>query len=325
MTHAAGRRLVRGDAGPTIDGQVAELRSLTGTTVTGDVERVEGNDVRDFAEAIRWPEDPLPRYVDERVARRTREGGLVAPPTYLSRLARVRGFSLPMPVPAWWSPLPGILASVVIEQELPIRPGDALRPEATIVEIAVQETPQGTLAAVVRDFDFTDQLGERVGRTRRTVAKFLDAPLFDRVGFEDRLGGQTGPLAATPGEVALPSFARRVTLMELNRFAGANREWGLYHMDPEFARTLGLAGALVIEHLKLAYLANMLEDWLGEDARIRRLAASFLALDVAGSKLTTHGLAPATGTTGGTADCAVWIEDEQGRVGTIGSAAVDRG
>jgi hypothetical protein len=113
--------------------------------------------------------------------------------------------------------------------------------------------------------------------------------------------------------------------MELNRFAGANREWGLYHMDPEFARSLGLASALVIEHLKLAYLANMLEDWLGEDGRIRRLAASFLALDVAGTKLTTHGLAPAMGTTGGMTECAVWIEDDLGRIGTIGSAAVERG
>ncbi len=264
--------------------------------------------------------------MDEAYARRTRLGGIVAPPTYLSRLARVRGFSLPMPVPQWWSLLPGILASVEVEPALPIRPGDVLRAEATIVEIAVQETAQGTLAGIVRDFEFTNQLGEAVGRTRRTVAKFLDAPLFDRTGLQDLIGGQAQPAAGQRGDQALPSFSRTVTLMELNRFAGANREWGTYHMDPEFARSLGLRGALVIEHLKLAYLGNMLEDWLGEDGQIRRLAASFLALDVAGATLTTGGWIHSAGTEpDGPMACAVWIQDEQGRLGTIGSALVESG
>jgi acyl dehydratase len=309
--------------------RLAELRSLIGTRTTGAIELVERNDIRDFAEAVRWPEAPLPRYVDERQARRTAAGGIVAPPTYLSRLARVRGFSLPMPVPAWWSPLPGILASVEVEPELPIRPGDALLPEATVVDVAVHATPQGTLAGILRDFVFTNQLGERVGRTRRTVAKFLDAPLFDRTGLEDRLAGQAPPRPAEPGDVALPAFERLVTLMELNRFAAANREWGQYHMDPEFARTLGLAGALVIEHLKLAYLANMLEDWLGDAGRIQRISASFLALDVAGARLTTQGWArpagerPGGGVTEGTFDCSIWIEDQHGRAGTIGSALIE--
>jgi acyl dehydratase len=304
--------------------QLAELRSLIGTRTTGAIELVERNDIRDFAEAVRWPEAPLPRYVDERHARRTRTGGIVTPPTYLSRLARIRGFSLSMPVPAWWSPLPGILASVEVEQDLPIRPGDALLPEATVVDIAVHETPRGTLAGVVRDFQFTNQLGEHVGRTRRTVAKFLDASLFERTGLEDRLGGLAPPRPAEAGDVALPAFERQVTLMELNRFAGANREWGQYHMDPEFARRLGLAGALVIEHLKLAYLANMLEDWLGDDGRIRRLAASFLALDTVPTTLATRGWARPSLVEPGVFECSIWIGDERGLAGTIGIAEVAR-
>jgi acyl dehydratase len=230
-----------------------------------------------------------------------------------------------MPVPAWWSPLPGILASVEVEPGVPIRPGDTLRPVATIRDIAVQETERGTLAGIVRDFEFTNQAGEAAGRTRRTVAKFLDAPLFDRRDLEDRLGGQAAPRAPAPGDESLPSFTRAVTLMELNRFAGANREWGLYHMDPEFARGLGLRGALVIEHLKLAYLANMLEDWLGDERRIVSLAASFVGLDTAPTTLTTGGLARAVSPgPAGAVECSVWIQDEAGRVGTIGSATVHR-
>jgi acyl dehydratase len=309
----------------SLQSRLAELQSLIGSTTTGAAERVERNDIRDFAEAVRWPEEPLARYIDEDAARKTPAGGIVAPPTYLSRLARVRGFSLPMPVPAWWSPLPGILAGVEVEPGVPIRPGDTVRPVATIRDVVVQETEHGTLAGIVRDFEFTNQAGEAAGRTRRTVAKFLDGPLFDRRHLEDRLGGQAAPRPARRDDEPLPAFTRSVTLMELNRFAGANREWGLYHMDPEFARSLGLRGALVIEHLKLAYLANMLEDWLGDEGRILRLAASFVGLDTAPTTLATGGLARAVIPAPGSAiECSLWIQDEAGGRGTIGSATVQR-
>jgi hypothetical protein len=306
--------------------RIDELRSLVGTRTAGAPEAVERNDIRDFAEAIRWPAEPLPRYVDETAAAKTWAAGIVAPPTYLSRLARVRGFSLPMPVPPWWSALPGVLASVEVELRDPIRPGDTLVAEATIREIAVQETDHGVAAGIVRDFDFTNQRGAAAGRTRRIVAKFLDGPMFDRAGLPDGLGGLRPPPRADPGAERLPAFSRAVGLLELNRFAGANREWGQYHMDPEFARSLGLRSALVIEHLKLAYLANMLEDWLGATGRIRHLTASFLALDTVPVTLTTGGLARRMGSTHSAArDVAVWIEDGDGRLGTIGTAVVEPG
>ena len=170
---------------------------------------------------------------------------------------------------------------------------------------------------------FANQLDEVVGRTRRTIGKFFDSPLLDRTGLDDPIGGQPAPPRPRATDRALPPFSRTVTLMELNRFAGANREWGLYHMDADYARGLGLAGPLVLEHLKLAYLANLLEDWLGDDGRIARIGASFLALDIAGTTLTAHGQldsSPASGGAGG--GCTIWIEDASGRAGTIGTAIV---
>src|SRR5262245_41618686 len=101
----------------TLDGgelrrRIEELDSLIGTETTRAAERVERTDIQDLAEAVRWPAEPLPRYLDDVAASRTWAQGITAPPSYLSRLARIRGFSLPMPVPAWWPPLPGGLASV---------------------------------------------------------------------------------------------------------------------------------------------------------------------------------------------------------------------
>ena len=51
MTRAADKQPARDDAAATIAGRIADLRSLIGSTTTGDVERVERNDIRDFAEA----------------------------------------------------------------------------------------------------------------------------------------------------------------------------------------------------------------------------------------------------------------------------------
>ena len=239
--------------------------------------------------------------MDDEAAARTWAGGIAAPPTYLSRLARIRGFSLPMPVPAWWSPLPGCLASVEVDLAAPIRPGDVLRPAAMIRDIAVQETPQGTLAGIVRDFDFTNQAGEHVGRTRRIVAKFLDAPLFDRTGLVDGLGGLRPPLNPVPADERLPAFSRAaVSAHGALLFAAAPEpRAGLYHMDPEYARSLGLGGALVIEHLKLAYLANMLEDWAwGSEGGLPARGPRFSRWTSCPRRCTTGGLAPRPAPTG---------------------------
>jgi hypothetical protein len=112
--------------------------------------------------------------------------------------------------------------------------------------------------------------------------------------------------------------------MELNFFAGANREWGQYHMDPTFARDLGLRDVLVIENLKLAYLANMLEDWVGEDGWSQRLAVEYTRLDVVGDTLTARGQVTREWTAAGRAyaECEVWLENPDGEQGTVGTAVV---
>jgi acyl dehydratase len=123
----------------------------------------------------------------------------------------------------------------------------------------------------------------------------------------------------------VPPFERKVTYMELNRFAGANDEYVLIHMDAEYAKnTAKLPDVIVMGNLKLAYIGNMLEDWAGEDGWIQKLGVDYRKMDVVHSTLSAKGKVTRKYEEGGRhlVDLDVWIENDQGEVTTPGRATV---
>jgi acyl dehydratase len=120
-------------------------------------------------------------------------------------------------------------------------------------------------------------------------------------------------------------FSRAVTYMELNRFAGANDEYVLIHMDADYAKnTAKLPDVIVMGNLKLAYVANMLEDWAGDDGWVQKLGVDYRKMDVVHSTLTAKGkVAKKYQEDGkGLVDLDVWIENDKGEVTTPGRATV---
>jgi acyl dehydratase len=121
----------------------------------------------------------------------------------------------------------------------------------------------------------------------------------------------------------IPPFSRKVTYMELNRFAGANDEYVLIHMDPDYAKnTAKLPDVIVMGNLKLAYIANMLQDWIGEDGWLQKLGVEYRQMDVVHSTLTAKGKVTGKREDGGKhlVDLDVWIENDG--VTTPGKATV---
>jgi acyl dehydratase len=299
-----------------------EVQALIGTELTGEPDQIQSNDLRFFAEAIRLGEAPKPLYSDEVYARETRYGGMIAPPTYFTRLARSGGYPWPIPFPAAIQERPGANAGAVFELVEPVRAGDTLQARGRVAKIEERKGDGGTVLLFERDFAFTNQLGQYVGTLRRRNLKYLDCLPHSRP--EDLDAEILQRAAEHDPASAIPPYSKRVTLMQQNQFAGANREFGLYHMDLEFARTLGLPGVLVIETLKMAFVANMLEDWLGEAGWIRKLTISCPVLDYVGDTLTSRGRVVSKTVHDGMAslECAFLIENQDGRIGTTGSASV---
>jgi acyl dehydratase len=123
----------------------------------------------------------------------------------------------------------------------------------------------------------------------------------------------------------IPPYTVKVGYMELNRFAGANDEYVPIHMDAEYAKNVAkLPDVIVMGNLKLAYLANALSDWIGDDGWIEKLAVDYRKMDVVNKSLSAKGKVTKKYQENGKSlvDLEVWIENEDGEVTTPGRATV---
>ncbi len=129
----------------------------------------------------------------------------------------------------------------------------------------------------------------------------------------------------------IPSYPRTVTLMEINRFAGANDEFLLHHMDREYSQNVEhLPDVIVMGNLKYAYLSNMVNNWVGKGGRLKRLSAQYRGLDFPGKALSIEPTLICKGnvtkkyTQSGEhyVECRVWVENRAGQITTPGSATV---
>ena len=75
----------------------------------------------------------------------------------------------------------------------------------------------------------------------------------------------------------LPVFQRRTGFAEWNRYAAVNDEFVPIHMDDEAGRAAGFQSALGMGNLQIAYLHNLVRDWLGDRGRILTLSCRFNA------------------------------------------------
>jgi len=129
----------------------------------------------------------------------------------------------------------------------------------------------------------------------------------------------------------IPPYQKAVTLMELNRFAGANDEFVLIHMDRDYSQKVSrLPDVIVMGNLKYAYLANMMTNWIGEDGTLKRLSAQYRGMDIPGPALSTEPTMICKGRVTNKyiqdgdhcVECEVWTETGEGQVTTPGSATV---
>ena len=123
----------------------------------------------------------------------------------------------------------------------------------------------------------------------------------------------------------IPPFSQKVGYMELNRFAGANEELVPIHMDADYAKNVAkLPDVIIMGNLKLAYIANAITDWAGDDGWITKLAIDYRKMDTVNSTITAKGKVTKKYKQDGKhlVDLDVWVENEAGEVTTPGSAVL---
>jgi len=129
----------------------------------------------------------------------------------------------------------------------------------------------------------------------------------------------------------IPPYTKAISLMELNRFAGANDEFVLIHMDRDYSQNVArIPDIIVMGNLKYAYLSNMMNRWIGESGTLKRLKAQYRGFDIVGPALGTEPTMFCKGkvtkkyveNNDHYVECDVWVENKEGQVTTPGSALV---
>ncbi|MCV6962767.1 hypothetical protein BST27_24710 [Mycobacterium intermedium] len=88
----------------------------------------------------------------------------------------------------------------------------------------------------------------------------------------------------------LPEFVRTTGFAAWNRYAAVNDEFIPIHMDDEAGRAAGNEkGAFGMGNLRLAYLVNMLRQWIGDDGQLRSLSAKYRSINQKGDELRAVG------------------------------------
>jgi hypothetical protein len=120
-------------------------------------------------------------------------------------------------------------------------------------------------------------------------------------------------------------WSRQTDFMNWNRYAAVNDEFVYIHMDDVAGRAaLNEAGAFGMGNLRFAYLHNMLRDWAGDEAQIRKVGCQYRSINQKDDVLTCTGLVTGKRVEDGEhlIDLKVDVVDQTGKSTTPGEATV---
>ena len=122
----------------------------------------------------------------------------------------------------------------------------------------------------------------------------------------------------------LPPLIKRPTTRQLVQYAGASGDFYEIHYDKDYAQANGLPGVIIHGALKMAFLAQLVTDWIGEWGTLKKFSVQYRGMDVPGDTLTCKGRVTRKWTEDGQhlVEAEIWLENGKGERTTPGSAVV---
>jgi acyl dehydratase len=125
---------------------------------------VERGAIRRFAEAVG---DPNPLFNDEQAARRSRFGGMIAPPTFCRSLGAPA-----VDVKLNMAQFRGLDGGSDWEYRQPIRPGDRITVQTRLADLRESEGRLGPMVFITTETTYTNQFGEVCAIQRSTGIRY---------------------------------------------------------------------------------------------------------------------------------------------------------
>jgi acyl dehydratase len=122
----------------------------------------------------------------------------------------------------------------------------------------------------------------------------------------------------------VPALVKYPTTMQLVKYAGASGDYYQIHYDKDFAVANGLTGVIVHGWLALAFLGQMLTDWLGDEGKLLKLSGSYRGINKVNEDIFCYGKV----TKKYVEECKnyarveIWVENPQGEKTVTGAAVV---
>jgi acyl dehydratase len=124
------------------------------------------------------------------------------------------------------------------------------------------------------------------------------------------------------GDTVTP-LSRRVSQEQIDAYADASGDHNPIHVDPEFARSVGLPGTIAHGLLELGILAEAISTWAGGSSNLRSLSCRFSNPLQPGDTIICTGTVVAVDASEGIATLDVGASSDRGdRVLTNGRATV---
>lgn len=282
--------------------------SLVGHVSQPQTGVIEPDAIRQFADAIG---DDNPVYRDEAAARAAGYANIPAQPTFVTRFRT--SFADAGLDPERSQVLHG-------EQEYsytrPLVAGDSLVARQAVANIRLAS--RGGMAIMTLEQWLDDPASQRVGLGKATVI-VRDVEPGAAAGSSP--GGK--PVADPEGE-RIPSLTKQVTQEQINAYADVSGDHNPIHINPEVARSVGLDGTIAHGMLNMAFLGQLLTDWLATQPErggwVTRLRVRFQAMVRPGDTITCSGaLGPITD---GVQRLDLWINNQRGERVITGDADV---
>lgn len=121
----------------------------------------------------------------------------------------------------------------------------------------------------------------------------------------------------------LPTLTKGpVTRQMLVEWCGAENDYNTIHYSEEDARANGVPGTPIQGSYRLALLGRMIERWMGSEAKLQRVSASYRGWDLAGDTITCRGKVVRVSPGDGVVELDLWVENQRAEISTIGKAVV---
>ena len=308
-----------------------QRQSVIATKYEPATMEIEKSHITAFARAIG---DDNPLWTDEHAARRSRHGGLIAPPTF----TRMIGQALRTRESGVYA-LPGTVqvdgGSEWNYFEV-IRPGDRITLHRRNVDVYVREGSAGPLFFVIGESRFVNQFGETVTTMKSTTIRYAPRASNDGFGHPALSSASTGADIANPirkerlqwegvsERDPIGPLVKRTTTQDLVKYAGASRDFHEIHYDKDFALRVGLPGVILHGALKAAYLGQLMTNWIGDSGALKTLGCQHRGMDVPADTVACGGLVVRKYVEHGQhlLDCEIWVENSSGRKTAPGWATV---